>query len=113
MSRLIIALVLVAGCATFAPIDLRLDQPAELGDTLALGTTEARYSVVGFDPVYYEQTTIIKCDNIHDEIRAQCEEGGICYAIKKISGESSIEPTCMNEDYVTSIYTVKVRASNK
>jgi|APSaa5957512535_1039671.scaffolds.fasta_scaffold19344_2 hypothetical protein len=27
MSRLIIALVLVAGCATFAPIDLRLDLP--------------------------------------------------------------------------------------
>lgn len=30
-----------------------------------------------------------------------------------ISGESSIELTCMNEDYVTSIYTVEVRASNK
>ena len=112
MSRLLIALTFLAGCATFAPIDLRLDQPAELGDTLALGTTEARYQVVGFDPVYYETTTIINCDNNHDEVRAQCVEGGVCYAIKKTSGEASIEPTCMNDGYVASIYTVKVRASN-
>ena len=101
------------GCASFAPVDLRLDEPAALGDTLALGTSESRYQVVGFDPVFYEADTIINCDNTHDEIRARCEEGGICYAIKKVSGSASVEPICMNDEYVAATYTIKARSWQK
>ena len=63
MYRLLFLILLFAGCASFAAIDLRPSDPPELGDLYGFETTSVRYRVMAIDPDYVENHSRLECVN--------------------------------------------------
>ena len=113
MSRYFVLLALFVGCASFKPIDLRPDDPPELGDVYGFGATSVQYRVLEIDPDYSATTSQLTCVNTMEDARAQCKEGDICLSMRRIdpSADQMQETLCMRQQYVTEIYHVDQRAN--
>lgn len=115
MRRYLFVLLLFAGCASFAPIDLRPSEPPELGDLYGFQTTSVRYRVMAIDPDYVEAHSRLACVNTENDTRARCRGGDRCLAMRRVdsSADRMQEAVCMREDYVMEVYTVEHRADGK
>jgi len=115
MKKVSLLIMLIAGCASFAPKDLRSNEPIELGDTIVIGSSETRYEIKGIDPVYYEASSTLHCENMHPDVPARCSEGGVCMAVEQggniAAMTGSKDAICMNDAYVNSVYRVIKRAN--
>ena len=115
MKKILLFAALIAGCASFAPKDLRPDDPIELGDTIVIGSSETRYEIKGIDPMYYEETSNLQCDNNHQDVPARCTEGSVCMAVQQggniAAMTGSKDSICMNDEYVNRVYRVIKRAN--
>ena len=115
MLRYLIVLLLFAGCASFAPIDLRPDDPPDMGDLYGFQSTSVRHRVMAIDPDYVEAHSRLACVNTLTESRARCRSGDRCLAMRRVdsSADRMQEAVCMREAYVMEVYTIKHRAEGK
>jgi|GEM_PF-2029350 len=115
MYRYVVVLLLFAGCASFAPIDLRPSEPPELGDLYGFETTSVRYRVMAIDPDFNAEQTQLACVNTETDSRARCRDGDKCLAMRRVdsSADRMQEAVCMREDYVMEVYKIEHRADGK
>ena len=113
MYRYLLVLALFIGCASFKPIDLRPEDPPELGDLYGFESTTVRYRVIQIDPSYVESTSPLACLNTVSDSRGMCENGDVCLAMKRVdsSTDRTQEPLCMRQEYVMEIYRIENRAN--
>lgn len=113
MSRYLLLLVLIVGCASFKPIDLRPDDPPELGDEYNLPGTDVRYRVVEIDGGYVEGQSALTCVNSLSDSRAVCRDGDICLAMARVSRstDGQIDRACMRQEYVMDVYRIHSRGN--
>ena len=113
MRPFLLLLLFALGCASFAPRDLRPDDPAELGDLLGFGATSVRYRVMEISPNYQEENTLLTCVNEMTESRARCREGDVCYSMRRVDAgaDRAQESVCMRFEYVEEVYHVEDRAN--
>ena len=112
MYSVLFLILMFAGCASFAAIDLRPSDPPELGDLYGYESTSVRYRVMAIDPNYVENRSRLECVNTMTESRARCRSGDRCLAMRRVdSGADRMqEPVCMLESYVMEIYSIEHRA---
>ena len=111
-SLIVVFLLSVAGCASFAAIDLRPSDPPELGDLYGFEMTSVRYRVMAIDPDYVENHSRLECVNTMTESGARCRSGDRCLAMRRVdsSADRMQEPVCMLESYVMEVYVIEHRA---
>lgn len=115
MHRYLIVLLLFAGCASFAPIDLRPSEPPELGDLYGFQSTTVRYRVMAIDSDFSETDSQLACVNTESDSRARCRTGDKCLAMRRVdsSADRMQEAVCMRQDYVMDLYNIEYRAEGK
>jgi len=117
MLRYLLVLLLFAGCASFAPIELRHEEPPELGDLYGFQSTSVRYRVMAIDPDYVEAHSQLACVNTMTESRARCRSGDQCLAMRRVDSSADRtrmqEAVCMREAYVMEVYNIEHRADGK
>jgi hypothetical protein len=113
MYRSLIIFVLLVGCASFKPVDLRPDDPPELGDEYTMLGTEVRYRVVEIDGGYAEATTMLTCVNNLSDSRARCRDGDICLSMVRVSRsvEGQVDKACMRQEHVMDVYRIHSRGN--